>query len=244
MPLRSGGGPLGTRRKHGSGSSLLRVSTVRQGQSGLGLEAQQTAIQDFLRRGGYVLDREFREVESGKKTDRVQLRSALEYCRKFKATLLIARLDRLARIVGLYRNAFRRSREIHRSRHAKADRTFLHLAAVFAESEGRNISQRTKVALAAAKARGTKLGFSSSSMQKSVSTKGNATIKRLSDEFALKTVTVFTGIKAAGVTTPAAIARALNNLGVPTLRPGKWHSTSVKRVINRTHLLSNSAGRG
>ena len=129
-----------------------RVSTQRQGQSGLGLEAQQHAC------AHYDIVAEYTEVESGKKSNRPELAKALAHAKEIGATLLIAKLDRLARNVHFITGLLEAGVPITCADMPEADRTFLQMAAVFAEWEGRRISERTVDALAAAKARGVKLG--------------------------------------------------------------------------------------
>ena len=136
--------------------TYYRVSTQRQGQSGLGLEAQRSAVQAFL--AGKEIIAEFTEIESGRKTDRPQLVAALALAKKQKATLVIAKLDRLARNVHFISGLLESNVQFVAADMPEADRTFLQMAAVFAEWEATKIRKRTKEALAAAKARGTVLG--------------------------------------------------------------------------------------
>ncbi len=136
--------------------TYLRVSTDRQGQSGLGLEAQRAAV------ASYVADKallgEFVEVESGRKDDRPQLSAALALCRQHKARLVIAKLDRLARSVALVSGLMESGVEFVAADMPQANRFMLHVMAAVAEHEREMISQRTRAALAAAKARGTRPG--------------------------------------------------------------------------------------
>jgi len=136
--------------------TYYRVSTQRQGQSGLGLEAQRSAVQAYL--AGKEIIAEFTEVESGRKNNRPQLAVALALAKKQKATLVIAKLDRLARNVHFISGLLESNVQFVAADMPEADRTFLQMAAVFAEWEARKISERTKLALAEAKLRGTKLG--------------------------------------------------------------------------------------
>jgi len=132
------------------------VSTDRQGQSGLGLEAQRAAVASYL--AGWTLLAEFVEVESGRKDDRLQLAVALALCRQHKARLVIAKLDRLARSVALISSLMESGVEFVAADMPAANRFMLHIMAAVAEHEREMISQRTRAALAAAKARGTRLG--------------------------------------------------------------------------------------
>ena len=136
-------------------AAYLRVSTQRQGQSGLGLEAQRKAIQHLLEGQPY---QEFIEIESGKKTKRPKLEQAIAYCRKHKTKLVIAKLDRLARNVHFISGLMESGIDFVAADMPSADRFMLHIYAAMAEEEGRRISERTKAALAAAKERGVELG--------------------------------------------------------------------------------------
>ncbi len=138
--------------------AYYRVSTERQGQSGLGLEAQRKAVLDHLN-GGTLLD-SFTEVESGRRNDRPELAKALDLCRRRKATLVIAKLDRLARNVAFIANLMDANVEIVAVDMPQANRLTLHIMAAMAEHEAQAVSQRTKAALQATKDRGRKLGWS------------------------------------------------------------------------------------
>ena len=139
--------------------AYYRVSTQRQGESGLGLDAQRTVVKTFLSgRGGEVVA-EFTETESGKKaSNRPQLQVAMEVCRKQRATLVIAKLDRLARNVHFISGLMESGVDFVAVDQFTKDRFMLHVQAAFAEEEARRISMRTKEALAAAKRRGTNIG--------------------------------------------------------------------------------------
>src|SRR5437763_1334162 len=136
--------------------AYFRVSTARQGRSGLGLEAQRQAV--FTHLGGEKPISEFTEVESGRRTDRPQLAAALAACRVHKATLVIAKLDRLARNVAFVSNLMDAGVEFEAVDFPQANRLTIHILAAVAEHEARMISERTRAALAAAKARGRLLG--------------------------------------------------------------------------------------
>ena len=138
--------------------SYLRVSTQKQGYSGLGLEAQKEIIQSHLRNAAPIA--EYIEVESGRKTEkeRPQLRSALEHCRKEGATLIVAKLDRLARNVSFLSSLLENDVEIIFCDFPQANKMVLHILAAISQYEAELIATRTKQALAAKKARGTKLG--------------------------------------------------------------------------------------
>src|SRR5262245_17087950 len=138
--------------------AYYRVSTARQGRSGLGLEAQRQAVTDYLNGGRWKLCSEFTEVESGKRADRPQLEKALAACRVHTATLVIAKLDRLARNVKFIVNLMDSGVDFVAVDMPAANKVTVHFMAAIAEHEAEAISARTKAALAAAKARGVRLG--------------------------------------------------------------------------------------
>jgi len=145
--------------KHsGKWVSYLRVSTDKQGASGLGLEAQRKAVADYLNGGKWSLAQEFIEIESGKRSDRPQLAAALAACKKLKAKLVVAKLDRLARNVAFTAKLMESGVEFVAADMPFANKLTIHILAAVAEHEREAISDRTKAALAAAKARGVKLG--------------------------------------------------------------------------------------
>jgi DNA invertase Pin-like site-specific DNA recombinase len=135
-----------------------RVSTRRQGESGLRLEAQQFTVQDFARKGQHEIIASYQEVETGKRADRPPLARALAHAKRAKATLVIAKLDRLARNVHFLSGLMESGVEFVCCDMPSANRLTLHILAAVAEDEARRISERTKLALAAYKARGGRLG--------------------------------------------------------------------------------------
>lgn len=138
--------------------AYLRVSTRKQGTSGLGLEAQRAAVAEYAEREGLKVVAEFVEVESGKKADRPQLAAAMQYCGAARATLVVAKLDRLARNVAFLSRLMESGLDFVALDNLHATRFTIHVLAAVAEQEARATSERTKVALAAAKRRGVKLG--------------------------------------------------------------------------------------
>jgi DNA invertase Pin-like site-specific DNA recombinase len=199
-----------------------RVSTQRQGQSGLGLEAQKHAC------AHYDIVAEYTEVESGKKSNRPELAKALAHAKKIGATLLIAKLDRLARNVHFITGLLEAGVPIVVADYPNADRTYLQIMAVFAEDEGRRISERTKAALAAAKRRGVKLGSPNPAKGGSVTgaQRANATA-----QVAPQAMPIINALRKAGQSLRA-IASALNEAQIPTAMGGQWHASSVRNLIN------------
>src|SRR5215472_17965004 len=156
--------------------AYYRVSTAKQGISGLGLEAQRTAVVDYLNGGRWKLVGEFKEVESGKKNDRPELAKALKACRVHGAELIIAKLDRLARNVAFISALMEAGVEFTAVDFPQANRLTVHILAAVAEHDAAMISARTKAALAAAKARGVVLGGQRGSLDRMghMARKGNA----------------------------------------------------------------------
>jgi DNA invertase Pin-like site-specific DNA recombinase len=142
----------------GSFVAYYRVSTAEQGRSGLGLEAQQQAVRAYLDGGSWSLLAEYTEVESGKLRDRPQLAAAIAHCRLTGATLVIAKLDRLSRNLAFLAQMMDGDIAFVAVDNPHATRFTVHILAAVAEHEAAQISARTKAALAAAKARGTRLG--------------------------------------------------------------------------------------
>src|SRR5713226_416572 len=138
--------------------AYYRVSTKQQGASGLGLEGQQAAVEAYARQTGARIKASYVEVESGKRSDRPELAKALAHARRSKATLCVAKLDRLARNVEFLAKVMNSGVDFTACDNPAANRLTLHILAAVAEAEAKAISDRTKAALAAAKARGTLLG--------------------------------------------------------------------------------------
>ncbi len=210
--------------------AYYRVSTDRQGSSGLGLEAQQQAVKNHLNGGDWELIKEVVEIESGKRNNRPELEHALKLCKKHKATLIIAKLDRLSRNLAFIANLMESGVEFIATDMPHANRTMLQIMAVFAEHEREMISKRTKEALRAAKERGVKLG---SPYPSKAAVKGREKRTDNADRFASNTHPIIQEIQAAGVNTLNGIANALNARGVRTARGGEWKPMTVKRVMER-----------
>ncbi len=185
--------------------------------------------------GGTLLD-SFTEVESGRRNDRPELAKALDLCRRKKATLVIAKLDRLARNVAFIANLMEANVDLVAVDMPQANRLTLHVMAAMAEHEAQAVSQPTKAALQAAKDRGRKLGWSIPSRhgeQAQASAKGVTSSVTTANRFAANVVPVIRDIERAGVTTLQGIAAALNARGIRTARGRQWYATTVKNVLDR-----------
>lgn len=215
--------------------AYYRVSTDRQGQSGLGLEAQQEAVKVFLNGGKWSLIGEFTEVESGTRKrlkDRPMLESALALCRKQKATLVVAKLDRLARDVHFISGLLNSNVKFICADMPEADRTFLQMMSVFAEYEANRISITTKAALGSLKRKGVKLG----SPKPEIGSKaGVKRIKDKADNYADKVGPIVQDIiKKTGAQTLRDIAEVLSAKGVLTPRGNaEWFPSQVANLLKR-----------
>lgn len=211
--------------------AYYRVSTDKQGRSGLGLDAQQKAVADYLNGNGSKLAGEYIEVESGKKlTNRPELQAALEHCRKKKATLIIAKLDRLARSVHFIAGLMESGVAFVAADMPSANDFMLHIYAAVAQEERRLISQRTRAALRAAKAKGVKLGNPKLGQI-------NDKRRRQADEFAALMAPIIAQIKEEGYTSFESIRDELNRRKVPTARDGSWHTPTVYRLVKRIERI-------
>lgn len=217
--------------------SYIRVSTERQGVSGLGLSAQQAAIQAHMRANPeWKLAKEFREVESGRKSDRPQLLMALAYCRLIGATLLVAKLDRLSRNVAFLSALMEQGVPFTAVDMPFADETQLHIMIVFAQHEAKRISERTKAALAQSTK---KLGGLRVSAERfaaiSVIAREASAIARTdkATKRALDVMPFIVDIQAAGATSLRQIADVLNDGHIKTPQGGSWSAVQVSRVMAR-----------
>lgn len=215
--------------------AYYRVSTDRQGQSGLGLEAQEAAVHAHIKAAGGQLLAQFKEIESGKNNDRPVLAKALHRAKVTGATLVVAKLDRLARNVAFMSRLMESGIDFIACDNPHANRLTIHLLAAVAEHEREAISQRTKAALAAAKARGTPLGnpmgvaaFGAVTNVASCVAKQKKAAAR-----ALDLRDVLDEIRAAGISTYRGIAAELDNRGILPARGSRWHATSVRNLILR-----------
>jgi DNA invertase Pin-like site-specific DNA recombinase len=214
--------------------SYVRVSTEKQGKSGLGLEAQRMAVSEYLKNAQGKLIGEYTEIETGRRRDRPQLQAALELCRRSRATLVIAKLDRLARNVAFVSSLLESRVRFVAADMPEADVTFLQMAAVFGEWEARKIAERTKAALAAAKARGTLLGWAAPSRrasQRAASRMGVEALQSQAALFAANTRPIVESIQKSGVLSLCGLAEVLNARGIPTQRGGRWYPTTVRNLL-------------
>lgn len=204
--------------------AYYRVSTDKQGKSGLGLEAQRKAVTDYLDGGDWELVGEFEEIESGKKSDRPELAKAQAACKRHKATLVIARLDRLARNVHFISGLMETKVKFVACDMPEATPFMLHIYAAVAEQEARAISARTKVALQAAKQRGVKLGTAGAKRAQLYHAQAVERAKQLEP--------VIREMQGKGYSMRR-IAIELTKRKVTTPRGGAWHPQTVKMVVDR-----------
>jgi DNA invertase Pin-like site-specific DNA recombinase len=212
--------------------AYLRVSTDKQGKSGLGLEAQQESVRRFLRDQDKLVA-SFIEVESGRNCQRPQLQAAFEKCRSLRAKLLIAKLDRLARDVAFIAALMKSDVKFIACDMPDADPFRLHIEAAIAEEEARKISSRTRAALAAAKARGIVLGgFRGRQLTDADCIKGNALRSSKAQARAASLVPFLDEIISTGALSLRALADGLNVRGIPAPRGGVWQAVQVKRLLS------------
>jgi DNA invertase Pin-like site-specific DNA recombinase len=209
--------------------AYYRVSTDKQGQSGLGLDAQRAAVMNYLNGGDWRLVGEFTEVESGKNSDRVQLRAAQAACKKHKAKLVIAKLDRLSRNVAFIANLLEAGTDFVAADNPHANKAMVQMMAVFAEMERDAISKRTKEALAAAKARGV---LGNPRLAKAIEAT-NAARREAADAFAANVRPIIHQIQKSGVSSLRGVAKALSARGVKTARGGEWTAVQVSDILRR-----------
>jgi DNA invertase Pin-like site-specific DNA recombinase len=222
--------------------TYLRVSTERQGKSGLGLDAQRAAVLDHVAGKGEIAA-EYVEIESGKRADRPELVRALAEAKRAGAVLLIAKLDRLARNVAFIANLLESGVEVTAADMPEANRFLLHVMAAVAEHEAQAISDRTRAALAAAKARGVKLGWSMPERkgeQRRASRKGAAKNAQKADQHAANVLPIIRQIAAGGASLRQ-IANELNTRGIKTARGGLWYAATVRNIMARQSEIEAQA---
>lgn len=205
--------------------ALYRVSTGKQGKSGLGIEAQKETVSRYRDFAGLVIEKEYVEVISGRKTDRPVLKNAIRYCQRNDCILVIAKLDRLARNVGLILQLLEKSVQFVIADKPFADRWEILRQAVNDEEEGFKISERTRSALQAAKKRGVELGKNGKNLA--------VRNKREAELFARKVFPTIRQLERSGVTSVRRIAEELNKQNVPTYHGARWHKTTVHNLLGR-----------
>ena len=189
------------------------------------MDAQRKTVTDYINGNGNKVLAEYTEIESGKKISRPELDKALSHCKRVGATLVIAKLDRLARDVHFIAGLMVSKVEFVAADMPTANTLTIHIMAAFAEHERKVISERTIAALAAAKARGVVLGATGKALAAANKAKALARAKDLRP--------TIVALRAEGITTVRAVAEALNRRNVPTPKGGKWHPTSVARLLAR-----------
>jgi DNA invertase Pin-like site-specific DNA recombinase len=228
--------------------AYYRVSTKEQGASGLGLEAQRAAVATYALSVGATVEAHYTEVESGKRADRPELAKALAMARRCKARLCIAKLDRLARNVAFVSALMESGADFVAVDNATANRLTIHILAAVAEDEARRISERTKAALAAAKARGTLLGSARRNHWKGREGARLAGLVKAREQASIvNRAKALAGVadllpeiqqrRQAGESL-AAIADALNAAGQRTTRGAGWTAMQVKRAIDRATAVT------
>ncbi len=211
--------------------SYLRVSTQKQGRSGLGLEAQRAAVEKLASERGLTITAEFLEVESGKKKDRVQLDAATEYARRNGAVLLVAKLDRLTRNLAAGAAFMESGTPFMAADSPDASRMELQIRLVIAEQEAAFISERTCAALAARKARGLKMG-NTHKLTDETRALGPAKQREAAVTWEAQPRALALLLREQDKSL-AAIAQALNSASFRTREGGLWSASQVKRMLDR-----------
>lgn len=210
--------------------AYYRVSTKRQGASGLGLDAQRSAVDAFVRAEGGEVVAEFQDVESGKHSDRPQLAAALAHAKRIKARLVIAKLDRLSRSVAFVAQLMEAGVPFVAVDNPNATELTIHILAAVAQDERKNIGIRTKAALQAAKLRGVKLG---SPKLAEAREQAVGVVRAGADAFAARVLPIIQQAQQAGATSLRQQAEALNRLGIKTRRGSTWTAHAVRQVLQR-----------
>lgn len=218
-------------------AAYYRVSTEQQGRSGLGLEAQRQSVRALCDARGWDIVAEFTEVESGKHNNRPKLDAALDHARLTGAKLVVAKLDRLSRDAAFTLQLRNSGVDFTCADNPDVNRLTIGLLAVINEDERERISERTKAALAAAKARGTRLGNPNGAAALRKAGKGNAAsvsaIRRNAVDFAEGLRGTVAAIRQDDITSLSGIARELDARHMKTARGGKWHASSVQNLLDR-----------
>jgi DNA invertase Pin-like site-specific DNA recombinase len=228
--------------------SYLRVSTDKQGKSGLGLEAQREAVDRYLNGGRWTLVKEYVEVESGKDSARPKLAAALAHAKAIKARLVVAKMDRLSRNVAFIAALMESGVKFVAADNPEANELTIHILSAVAQHERKAISERTKAALAVARKRiarqgqrghpnikrlGNPYGARALKDKQTGNKQAIAAIRAQADEFARNLSDIIEDIRNTGITSTRMIAEELNSRGIPTARGGRWMQTSVVNLLAR-----------
>jgi DNA invertase Pin-like site-specific DNA recombinase len=218
--------------------AYYRVSTAKQGVSGLGLEAQERAVLDRLDGGNWRLQSSYTEIETGRNSDRPRLKEALDECQLTGATLIVAKLDRLARNVVFIGKLMESGADFIACDMPQANKLTIHILAAVAEAEAEAISQRTKTALAAAKARGVKLGGNRGKLTDEIRQRAwrrsVAVRRRRAAERRAKLLPLVEKLHDNGARTLAQVAAELNRRNIETpQKRGGWRAMQVLRILRR-----------
>ncbi len=218
--------------------TYIRVSTRGQGESGLGLEAQQRAIAAYLNGGKWTIVKEFVEIESGRKSNRPVLAQALAHARLYRVPLVVAKVDRLTRSAGFLQTLLDSGVDVRfcdlPTIEGPAGVFMLQQMASVAQLEAGMISARTKAALQSAKMRGKQLGgFRGYVATDDARAKGRDTNAAKAKAHADRLAETIAELRATGTTKLKDIAAALNAKGIPTANGGQWQPTQVSRVLER-----------
>ncbi len=222
--------------------TYYRVSTAKQGRSGLGLEAQQAAVGAFCHAQGCEMLAEYTEVESGGRNDRPELEKALRHAKVTGATLVVAKMDRLSRNAAFLLTLRDSGARLIAADQPDVTELTVGILAVIAQDESKRISERTTAALNAAKARGVKLGNPNGAASLRRAGKGNKaaveTIKANADQHAIDLAPFIKHLQAEGAVSLRELASGLNERRMKTPRGGKWHAASVRNLLVRIDQLA------
>lgn len=225
--------------------AYYRVSTDDQGRSGLGLDAQRASVATLCKARGWEITAEFEEVESGKRNDRRELAAAIHHAKVTNGTLVIAKLDRLSRNAAFITALQDSGAKFIAADMPEANELTVHIMAAVAQAERKAIASRTREALAAAKARGTRLGNPNGAAAIRRAGKGNVaaveSIKGNADAFARDLRPVIDRLRSQGMASLPQLARGLNEGGFATPRGGKWHPSSVRNLLHRASSSHSGA---
>src|ERR1700731_2173876 len=221
---------------HGGFIAYYRVSTSKQGKSGLGIEAQRQAVANYLNGGNWHIIAEFTEIESGKRSDRPALDKALAAARVRQVPLVVAKVDRLTRSVAFLSRLLEAGVDVRFADlpmiEGATGKFLLQQMAAVAELEAGMISARTKAALAAAKRRGVKLGGDRGArLTAKARAAGRATLQKQARNRALDLAPTIRELQATGCESLRAIAAGLEERGIPAARGGKWSAVQVARLL-------------